>query len=364
MTISLPPIPGFGSGPTVTSLSFNLLRQIGTGQGLNSVVFLAHDLQFDTQLAVKRVPKTNLPNPDQYFAEARRLYDARHKHVVDVRYACQDASYIYLAMPFYREGTLQDLIEQRYLTVREIVRYGIEFLSGLHHVNVRGLVHFDVKPTNVFLDDSHTATLADFGLSREVDPQGRVVITTAYRRHIPPEWLVSGRVSRQADVSQAGMTLYRMSAGAREFERQVVQHDVDADHQATAIAAGAFPERGRFLEHVPNALRTAIGIALETDVAKRYGTVLDLANALGRVNESLDWVYQEGASWGAGSWSESGQGSGRLVSLTQTGGVWDVHACRVSSTGRQRRFLPFCASGLPERTARRLVRRALVRNWR
>src|SRR6266571_304252 len=121
MTISLPPIPGFGSAPTVATLSFNLLRPIGGGQGLNSAVFLAQDLQFETQLAIKRVPKANLPHPDRYFAEARRLYDARHKNVVDVKYACEDADHIYVAMPFYREGTLQDLIDQRYLTVREIV---------------------------------------------------------------------------------------------------------------------------------------------------------------------------------------------------------------------------------------------------
>src|SRR5260370_10456812 len=78
-------------------------------------------------------------------------------------------------MAYYRGGTLQRVLDARYLTSREIVRYGIEFLCGLHHVHVRNLLHLDVKPKNVLLDDSDTATLADFGLCRQMDSTGRVL---------------------------------------------------------------------------------------------------------------------------------------------------------------------------------------------
>jgi eukaryotic-like serine/threonine-protein kinase len=353
--------PGFGTPPTIATLSFTQGTQIGVGQGMNSEVHLVHDHQLDTQLAVKRVPKASFPNPAQFYNEARRLYDARHKHVVEVKYACDDHDYVYVAMPYYRGGTLQRLLDQRYLTVREILRYSIDFLSGLHHVHVRGLLHFDVKPTNVLLDDSNTAILADFGLSREVDAQGRVVIRSAYRRHIPPEWLSSARVARQADIYQAGVTLYRMCVGSPEFERQVLQHNVDADH--AAIAAGAFPNRQRFLDHIPESLRKIVRRALELDPASRYPSVLDMGNALARVHESLDWSYQEQPVWGEGTWSESGHGSTRRVSLSRNGGTWTTRATRVSAAGTERQCSKFTAQGLSEKQARRLLRQALTKPW-
>ncbi len=61
MSVDLPPLPNFGTQPTTTTLQFDLGQEIGQGQGQNSVVFLATDRQLDTQLAVKRIPKSKLP---------------------------------------------------------------------------------------------------------------------------------------------------------------------------------------------------------------------------------------------------------------------------------------------------------------
>ena len=121
---------------------------------------------------MKFVPKERLGDPAQYYAEAQRLHDARHRYVVDLRYAAANDTHILLAMPYYRGGTLHTRLERGFLTVREIVRYGLEILSGLHHVHVKQLVHLDVKPTNVLLDDADTAALADFGLSQRSRAMG------------------------------------------------------------------------------------------------------------------------------------------------------------------------------------------------
>jgi serine/threonine protein kinase len=315
----------------------------------------------DTQFAVKRIPKAKLP--PSYFNEARHLYYARHRHVVEIKYAVEDNDYVYLAMPFYRGGSLQSLLEARYLTSREIVRYGIEFLSGLHHVHVRKLIHFDVKPTNVLLDDSDTATLADFGLCREMDSTGRVLMWNVYRPHAPPEFTPSSKkVSRTADIYQAGLTLYRMCAGHSEFERQAVRHGVGTDNGAS-IRTGAFPERQRFLAHIPPRLQRIVSKALHLDPPKRYGSVLEMMNALALVDESLDWSYQQGADWGEGAWHESGTASSRRVTLSRTGTKWEVMAHWVFPTGRERRFSRFNQSGLSEAAAKRLVQEALTETW-
>jgi eukaryotic-like serine/threonine-protein kinase len=365
MTMSLPPVPDFGAGPTIITLNLDLGSEIGRGQGQNSQVFLGQDRQLQTQFAVKRIPKANLP--PTYFDEARNLYYARHRNVVEVKYAGQTDEHVFLAMPFYRGGTLQTLIETRYLSTREIVRYGLDFLSGLHHVHVRRLIHFDVKPTNVLLDDSDTGTLSDFGLAREMDNTGQVLRWTVYGRHRPPEFTSSSRrVSRAADIYQAGLTLYRMCAGHLEFERQAAKHGADQEGNSVAIDSGAFPERQRFLSHIPMRLRRIISKALEVDPAQRYSSVLEMMNALALVDEALDWYYRQGAEWGEGVWNESSDSrnaSTRSISLVRCGSAWDVAASRAFPDGRQRRFSRFCKSRLSQHAAQNLVQQAMTQIW-
>jgi eukaryotic-like serine/threonine-protein kinase len=336
---------------------------------MNSEVFLVQDHQLEAQLVMKYVAKAVIPHSADYFAEARRLHDARHRHVVDVKYACSDDTHIYLAMPYYRGGTLHSLIETRFMTVREIVRYGLEFLSGLHHVHVKGLVHLDVKPTNILLDDADTASLADFGLSREVTGHGLAEMPVVYVPHMPPERLTAIQVAKSADVYQAGLTLYRMSVGHAEFDRQ---QNGFGPTLHNAILAGTFPDRNQFLPHIPPRLRDVVATALAINPDDRPRTVLDLMNALARVDESLDWRYEPasgpvpgGARSQAGTWSESGpDGAGRRVSLTPAAkGGWTVHASRVAVSGRQQRVARFCKDDLTSIAALRLVRVALKGPW-
>jgi eukaryotic-like serine/threonine-protein kinase len=362
MSTTVTPIPGFTPALTTASLSFTLGVNIGAGQGMNSEVYLAHDHQLDTQLVIKKVPKAQISASSDYFAEARRLYDSRHKHVVEVKYACENADHVFFAMPFYRGGSLHSLMELRFLTTREIVRYGLEFLSGLHHVHVKGLVHFDVKPSNVLLDDSDTAAIADFGLSREVTAVGLADMPLVYLKHMPPERASSAVVAKTADVYQAGVTLYRMCAGNAEYERQVASFSSQAA-LADGITAGQIPDRKRFLPHIPARLRTLVKTALSVNVGDRYQTVLDLMNALALVDQSLDWGYTQAGDWGSGHWYESDGSRGRRVRLNSSGQDWTVHATRLSPTGRESRVSSLCATGLNERASAQLINRALTEAW-
>jgi serine/threonine protein kinase len=362
VTAAPTPIVGFTPAPTTANVTFTLGTNIGAGQGMNSEVYLATDHQLETQVVIKKVPKAKLKTTSEYFAEARRLYDSRHKHVVEVKYACEDATHVFIAMPYYRGGSLHSLIDRRFLTTREIVRYGLEFLAGLHHVHVKGLVHFDVKPTNVLIDDSDTAAVADFGLSREVTAAGLADMPRVYLQHMPPERAASQLLTKSADVYQAGVTLHRMCVGNAEYKRQAAAYPTQAALES-AIVAGDFPDRKRHLAHVPVRLRNVIKKALAVRVADRYQTVLECMNALAQVNESLDWAYSPSSVWGSGAWRESDGSRGRLLELTPENGAWNVHSSRISATGRSARCSAFCQRGLTEREARRLVETALTERW-
>ena len=154
------------------SLTFELQRQIGASEGRNSEVFVAHDPQLDGQVVVKRVAKTKFRDVSAYYDEATKLYDARHPNVVDVKYACEDSDHVFLAMPLYSGRSVQSLLAQRRLTNREIVKYGLDLLHGLHHTHTCGLVHFDAKPSNVLIDATGKAALTDFGISKYLRADG------------------------------------------------------------------------------------------------------------------------------------------------------------------------------------------------
>ena len=109
--------------PALKEVSFRLDKEIGQ-EGANSKTYIAHDEQLDAEIVIKKVPHSGVGSVDQYFEESRILYMSAHPNVVQVYYACKDASHIYIAMPYYRRGSLNALMNARFLTVREIVTLG------------------------------------------------------------------------------------------------------------------------------------------------------------------------------------------------------------------------------------------------
>jgi serine/threonine protein kinase len=327
-------------------LTFTPNRQLGGGQGRNSTVWAAHDHQLNAEIVVKQVERAKCSSPDGYFAEARRLYYVRHPNVVDVKYACSESDYIWLAMPYYVDGSLHSLLEQRFLTAREIVKLGLDFLGGLHHVHVKRLVHLDVKPTNVLIGPNFTAALADFGVARHLDANGLTASDSLYDKHLPPEALLASMVGTHSDIYQAGLTLYRMCNGLAHFEQQIPATPSKLDD---AIVRGKFPDRRAFLPHIPQALRRIVKRALDVDPDRRYATVLDLMNDLAALNNDsqLDWAYTEDAPPGTQLWTCDGGTYEKRIELVRDGGTWDGTCSRRNhASGRVTRVAAHCTTGM------------------
>lgn len=338
-----------------TELTFDLTRDIG-GQGANSDVFLAHDRQLNGQIVIKRVPRARFNRPDEYFAEARILHDVQHPHVVEVKYACQDQDYIYLAMPHYPNGSLQTVMESRTLTVRDIVRYGLDFLKGLHHVHTRGLVHFDVKPNNVLVDASDKAALTDFGLAKYVDPLGLADQPDVYLSHQPPEAFVSTTRGAESDIYQSGLTLYRMCVGLAAFEDQWNQVTDDE----IAITTGTFPDRSSYPPHTPSRLRNSISRALALDPAQRYPTALDLMNDLGRVDEWLDWTHRVDPASGDAVWESAADNHQKRITRCADAQGAEIRSERIYANGRIRLIKELSARTATRRQTENLLKKALT----
>lgn len=284
-------------------VEFELRKEIGH-EGCNSTVHIAYDRQLDAEIVVKQVLKSNLSSVDQFFEESKILYLSTHPNVVQVYYACQDIETVYIAMPLYLRGSLNSLLEERYLTVREIVVLGCQISSALHHIHSKQLIHFDVKPDNVLLSDRGEALLSDFGLAKRMTNSGTAQPDKVYSKMLPPEATQSQDYSCAYDIYQLGLTLYRMCNGNIIFNEQFDRYNLDDSSELERflgdVKSGCFPCRRTYLEHIPPRIRRVIKKCLEPNPSERFQSAIDVANELAQIGDGLDWQYEElshGRSW-------------------------------------------------------------------
>lgn len=204
-------------------LTFDIVREIGR-DGRNSHTFVAHDHQLNAEIVTKQIRKSSLTCPSEFFAESQALYAAAHPYVVQVHYACFDDDYIYVAMPYYQNGSVKSLITGRHMTVREIIGIGSQVLAGLHNIHSKNLIHFDVKPDNVLLSPRWEALVSDFGLAKQMNYSGVAAQDRHYTPMIPPEALATDQFDRTFDIYQVGLTLYRMCNGNEHFHAQLAKY--------------------------------------------------------------------------------------------------------------------------------------------
>lgn len=275
------------------------IKEIGNGQGRNSRVYLAYDPQLDGNVALKEIPVYYFRCPKEYFKEAQILYANNHPRVVPVQYACHDPFFVRIIMPYFANGSMQDRLNQGPLTLRKTIRWAQEFLTGLHHVHSKGFVHFDIKPSNILIHNDGSVMLSDFGQTMPTDQFGVAKLPPLYLTHLPPEAYGYSKATKQADMYQVGLTLYRMSNGEDFLKPQL---SIDQSEMISRIISAKFPRRDLFLPHVPRKLKTIIRKLLELNPSKRYQTPIELMNALGTIKgELLDWQYLNlgnGAVWG------------------------------------------------------------------
>jgi len=127
-------------------------------------------------------------------------------------------------MPYYAKGSIKILLSNRFLTVRQIIRYAIQFLTGLHNIHSKKLIHFDVKPDNILISDNDEAMLSDFGLAQPVNLLGIAGQDRLYNKQRPPEAFKYDHFDLRYDIYQVGITLYRMCNGNDIFNNQFLKY--------------------------------------------------------------------------------------------------------------------------------------------
>jgi eukaryotic-like serine/threonine-protein kinase len=212
---------------TLLNGRYRLDAQIGAG-GM-STVYRAFDTVLERQVAIKLMHREIASDSDQlerFRREARAVAQLNHPHVVGVIDAGEDDGTPYIVFEYVEGETLKDRI-RRYgrLPVGEAVAYAIEIARALGAAHDHQIVHRDVKPQNVLIDEEGTAKVTDFGIARSLTEEGltadgRVLGTTDY---VSPEQALGQDVGPQSDLYSLGVVLFEMLTGDVPFhgENQV-----------------------------------------------------------------------------------------------------------------------------------------------
>ncbi|YCI79298.1 serine/threonine protein kinase [Bacillus sp. R1-10] len=276
-------------------LNLDQWKSIGE-EGRNSDVWIARDTQLEQILILKKITKKSLDQQKitDYFAEAKILNDSKHPNIMPIHYSAEDDENIFITMPYYENGSLNSLIDKKYLTSRDIIKYSLDFLSGLLYIHIKGLLHLDIKPTNVIIDNANRAILTDFGLSKYLDEDGTVEQQRHYKPHATPNFSLIRKV--EDDIYQAGLTLYRMCNGNVDFNTQfddlLTRNNYESLKIYSDLEKGIFPDRKKYLPHIPKKLIKIINTMLHVDEDKRYKNILEIINDLSKLEENLDWKYE------------------------------------------------------------------------
>lgn len=329
-------------------VQFDFLKEIGA-DGRNSRTFLANDHQLDAQIVIKQIEKSKLASASNFFDESKALYASAHPNVVQVHYACQDADHVFVAMPFYPNGSVKGLITGRHMTVREIVTIGCQVLSGLHNIHSKGLIHFDVKPDNILLSKRNEGLISDFGQAKQMNFSGVAAQDRHYMKMYAPEALTTDQFKLTFDIYQFGLTLYRMCNGNEAFYEQFDKYGPPASFDRDAfrydLRNGKFPDRKCFPPHIPSRLRTIVRKCLQTDPSNRYQTALDVANDLAAVDgATLDWRLSE--STAKRMWTKNEHGTKCELSVLTDG---SSECFKTVGAGTPRRVKEACQGSFPDK---------------
>ena len=254
------------------------------GEGGMAAVYRAYQAKVDRYVALKVLPQFFASDPDyvtRFEQEAHLLARLQHPHILPVHdYGTADG-FTYIVMPFVQSGTLETLMNGKPLPLERIKMIVSQVGDALDYAHSKGIIHRDVKPSNVLLDSRGNCLLTDFGIAkmiegtRQITRTGGIIGTPAY---MSPEQIEGKRLDGRSDIYSLGVVLYQMATGRPPFQAEtppavMVKHLHDP-----------LPPPRQFNADIPFRLETVILKSLAKRPEDRYATAGEMVRTVKDIN--------------------------------------------------------------------------------
>ena len=201
--------------------SFRIVRVLGRG-GM-ATVYEARDGRLDRAIALKVLPPEFLHDvrfAERFEREARVVAALEHPNIVPIYASGIDNGIPWMSMRLLAGGTIGTLLENGRLDARQIVRLLRAVASALDYAHAHGVVHRDIKPTNILLDGADGVCVGDFGLAYMLDVSPRVTrsgLLAGTPQYMAPEQALGKAADHRCDIYSLAMVAYEMFAGVTPF---------------------------------------------------------------------------------------------------------------------------------------------------
>jgi serine/threonine-protein kinase len=253
------------------------------GKGGMGVVYRAEDTRLERQVALKFLPHEGFTEQAKYrfLNEARAAAKARHPNICPI-YDIEEADgELFLAMACIEGETLSGRIAHGPLAPQQAAEIGAQVAAGLACAHGLGIIHRDIKSSNIMVDAAGQAFIMDFGLALSSDAtrlttEGTSVGTPGY---MSPEQVLGRGIDARTDIWSLGVVLFEMMTGELPFRRE---------HRAAVTHAILHDETPPLPSDTPAELRQIVTKALAKDPALRWQTAAEMeARLKGQTPEAV-----------------------------------------------------------------------------
>ena len=262
---------------------YHILERLGEG-GM-AIVYKALDTRLEREVALKiirtekLVPATMDKTLKRFEREAKALARLNHPHIVSVTDYGEQAGQPYLVMPYLPGGTLKKYLTGRPIPWKDAARLLAPIARALDYAHQQGIVHRDVKPSNILITQSGQPMLSDFGVAKILDVEETLDLTgtgvgIGTPDYMAPEQGFGHSIDARMDVYALGVVFYEMVTGRRPYQ---------ADTPLAIMLkknTEPLPRPTQFAPSLPRAVENHLIKALARDPANRFQTMGEMAASL------------------------------------------------------------------------------------